>query len=76
VIRPMTHLEIRKALRRAAEVCIEKGRICWHAIDVCMADATAEAANDLADEAEFADTPEHAAFFLLLVAATIKKEKT
>lgn len=68
MIRPMTKTEIVKALRRAAAVCLEKGRICWDALDVCVADATASAANGFADEAQFADTPEHAAHFLLLVA--------
>lgn len=67
-IREMTSGEIKRALRRAAVVCLERGRICWDALDVCVADATASAANDLADEAQFADTPEHAAHFLLLCA--------
>ncbi len=70
-IRPMTTPEIITALRRAAQVCIEKGRICWYAIDVCLADATADAANDMADTEMFADSPDHAAFFLLFCAEAI-----
>ena len=70
MIRPMTKTEIVKALRRAAVVCLEKGRICWDALDVCVADATANAAYGQIVESDpiYADTPEHAATFLLLVA--------
>jgi hypothetical protein len=67
----MTPAEIVAGLRRAAVVCIEQGRICWGAIDVCIADATAAAASDFADsdaDSDYADTPDHAATFLLLVA--------
>lgn len=69
-IRPMTKTEIVKALRRAAAVCLEKGRICWDALDVCVADAAATTAYGQIVESDpiYAETPEHAAFFLLFVA--------
>jgi len=71
MIRPMTTSEIRKALRRAAQVCIEKERICWDALDVCVADGAARAANGFADDSDDADTPVHAATFLLFCAEAI-----
>ena len=74
MIRPMTIPEIRRALRHSAEVCIRDGRICWASIDVCIADATADAAQDYAGDADsaFADTPAQAANFLLLVAEAVE----
>lgn len=68
-IRAMTKTEIVRALRRAAEICVTNGRICWGAIDVCRADGTHAAAEEYVDglydgNAEFADTPLHAALFL------------
>jgi hypothetical protein len=73
VIRAMTIPEIRKALRHSAEVCIRDGRICWASIDVCIADATADAAQEYAGDADaaWADTPSQAANFLLLVAEAL-----
>lgn len=70
----MTPDEIQRALRRSAQVCVEQGRICWSAIDVCMADGTAEAAEDFADDSDsgFADTPAQAANFLLFVAEAVE----
>ena len=65
---PMCADEIKRALRRAAEVCIEKEFIGWSALDVCRADATADAAGEYAGcDEHFAYTPEQAATFLLLV---------
>lgn len=77
MIRAMTPVEIRKALHRAADVCVEHGRICWSAIDVCRADACHAAANNLLDASDayptsdFADTPLHAAIFLDLAAEAL-----
>lgn len=70
MIRPMETAEIVKALRRAAAVFLEKGRICWDARDVCVADAAATAAYGQIVESDpiYAETPEHAAFFLLFAA--------
>lgn len=69
----MTQPEIRKALRHAADVCVDQGRICWDAIDVCRADATADAAGHLitGGDPAFADTPMHAAIFLDLAAEVL-----
>lgn len=69
MIRPMENAEIVKALRRAAVVCLEKGRCDWWNTSVCVADATAWAANAmLTDDDGVERNPAHAAFFLLLVA--------
>ena len=70
MIRAQTPDETRQALRHAADVCIEFGRICWSAIDVCRSDASHDAAKNLLDvsdpssASDYADTPLHAAFFL------------
>ncbi len=74
MIRAMTPDETRKALKHAADVCVEDGRICWDAIDVCRADATLDAAQLLltpGDEHCYADTPLHAAIFLDLAAEAL-----
>lgn len=70
-IRAQTPSEIRKALHHAADVCLEYGRICWGAIDVCVSDGSFDAAHRLltpGDQGEFASTPLHAALFLELAA--------
>ncbi len=73
MIRAMTPAEIRKALRRAAAVCIEHGRLDWWSMGVCIADGTAWAASGCIEvgDGDVLD-PEHAAFFLLMVAAAME----
>ena len=71
MIRAMTDEEIVKALRRSAEVCIEKNRSDWWTTDVCLADATYLAASRYTSVVEDFDTPEDAATFLLLVAEAV-----
>jgi hypothetical protein len=68
MIRPMTKCEIRAGLRQAAVVCIEKQDAEWQSIDVCRADGTFDAANELAGTFAPFDCPEDAATFLLLCA--------
>jgi len=74
MIRAQTPAEIRRGLHHAAQVCLEAGRICWSALDVCVSDGCHDAASrliDAADEFEassYASTPEHACYFLLLAA--------
>jgi hypothetical protein len=72
VIRAQTAEEIARGLHHAADVCLECGRICWSALDVCISDGTFDAAHRLltpGDDANYASTPMHAALFLDLAAA-------
>lgn len=72
MIRPMETAELVKALRRAAAVCIEKGRCDWWDTRVCVADATVRAANAMMVDGDGVERdPEHAATFLLLVAEAL-----
>lgn len=75
--RPQTPDEIRRALRHAADVCIESGRICWSSINVTRSDGSHDAAKHLLDAsddytaADYASTPLHAAIFLDLAAEAL-----
>lgn len=72
MIRPMTPSEIRAAMRRAAQVCLEKGTANWSSLDVCVADATYHEAHAwLVDDDAAERDPEHAATFLLLCAEAL-----
>jgi hypothetical protein len=75
MIRPMTRAEVAQGLRRAAEICLEQGRICWGSIDVCRADDVYLAADAFADQGDdldgYANTPDQAAYFLLLCAEAL-----
>lgn len=76
-IRAQTPDELRKALRHAADVCIEYGRICWSSIDVTRSDGSYHAAHHLIDAGDvftagdYASTPLHAALFLDLAAVAL-----
>lgn len=73
MIRPMTSEEIKRALRHAAEVCIERNISAWAGQSVTPQDGAFLAAYDFINDGEEddADTPEHAATFLLIVAEAL-----
>ena len=74
MIRPMTRDEIKRALRRAAEVCIERRTSDWERLDVLPQDDAFMVAFDhgypLAALA-VKETPADAATYLLIVAEAL-----
>lgn len=69
-IRPMTTIEIQAALRHGAQVCIERRTGVWAGLTVLPQDGAFFAAHDF-DEDD-ACSPEHACYFLLLVAEAVE----